>query len=79
LKVGRDLERELGLLEQVTWLYPETVTIVVGDTENAALADLVWELGARLVLFPPLPRMQLPAIVTGFMESLSCAPPTSPL
>jgi hypothetical protein len=68
LKVGRDLERELGLLEKVAWLYPDTATVVVGDADSAALADLAWDLGARLVLCPPLPRAHLPEIVAGLME-----------
>ena len=68
LKIGRDLERELGLLEEVGWLYPQTATVVVGDTDSAALADLAWDLGARLVLFPPLPRLHLPGVVEALME-----------
>jgi hypothetical protein len=67
LKLGRDLERELGLLEQISWLYPDTATVVVGDADNAALADLAWDLGARFVLLPPLPRAHLPEIVASLM------------
>ena len=63
LKMGRDLERELTLLEQVRWHSPETAVLVVGDVDNLPLADL----GARCVLFPPLPRTLLPDIVAGFM------------
>jgi hypothetical protein len=68
LKVGKDLVRELTLLERVTWLCPETAVIVAGDTENAVLAELAWDLGARFVLFPPLPREWLPALVDGFLR-----------
>jgi hypothetical protein len=68
LKVGRDLERELGLLEEVSWRYPETATVVVGDADNPALAELAWDLGARLALFPPLPRAHLPEVVERLME-----------
>jgi hypothetical protein len=69
LKLGRDLERELGLLENVTWLYPDAAAVVVGDVENAPLAELAWDLGARFVLFPPLPRAHLPDIVAGLMAA----------
>jgi DNA-binding response OmpR family regulator len=68
LKVGRDLERDLTLLERVAWLRPETGIIVVGDTDHAALAGLAWDLGADFVLLPPLPRELLPDIVTGLMH-----------
>jgi len=67
LKVGKDLVREFTLLERVTWLCPETAVIVAGDMENAILAELAWDLGASFVLFPPLPREWLPALVDGFL------------
>ena len=67
LKVGKDLVRELTLLERVTWQCPDTAVLVVGDTENVLLAELVWDLGASFVLFPPLPREWLPALVDGFL------------
>src|SRR4051812_34838381 len=46
LKEGQDLEREMTLLKRVSWLYPETATVVVGDAENPVLAGLAWDLGA---------------------------------
>jgi len=70
LKMGRSPERELTLLERVSWLFPTTATVVVTDTENAALAGLAWDLGACAVLVPPLPRDQLPDLVTGLMASV---------
>jgi hypothetical protein len=69
LKIGRDLEREVALLEQVTWQYPDTATIVVGDLDHGPLASLAWDLGAACVLVPPMPRDHLPAIVTGLMTA----------
>jgi hypothetical protein len=69
LKVGRNLERELALLDQITWLFPSTATVVVTDTDNAVLAGLAWDLGARYVLSPPQPRDQLPSLVAGLLES----------
>jgi DNA-binding response OmpR family regulator len=67
LKVGRDLERDLTVLERTTWLRPQTATVVVGDTDHAALAGLGWDLGAAYVLMPPLPRELLPDLVAGLM------------
>ncbi len=67
LKLGHDPIPELTLLERVAWLYPETRTIVVGDTEQAALTDLAWDLGAAYVLFPPLPQEWLVDLITGLL------------
>jgi DNA-binding NtrC family response regulator len=69
LKLGRDLEKELTLLERVAWLFPDAVCIVIGDHPNPALAGLVWDLGARYVLFPPQPVELLPELVDGFLPS----------
>src|SRR5438132_1331700 len=55
LVLGRDLERELALLEQVYAALPGTRTIVVGESDHPALAGLAWELGATYALFPPTP------------------------
>jgi hypothetical protein len=74
LKVGKDLVRELTILERVSWLFPDTAAVVVGDAADNALAGLVWDLGAAYALFPPLPRELLPGIVAGLMESASAAP-----
>jgi hypothetical protein len=68
LKVGRNLDKELALLEKVRWLYPDVPTVVVGDTDNPLLAELVWDLGASLVLFPPLARAYLPDVLAGLMQ-----------
>jgi hypothetical protein len=59
LKVGTDLLQELTLLDRVSWLFPDTVTLVVGDAPNPVLEGLAWDLGATLVLFPPQPRHYL--------------------
>jgi DNA-binding NtrC family response regulator len=71
LKVGTDLVRELTLLERIKWLYPETASVVVGDTENPTLAGLAWDLGASFVLFPPLSRQDLPELVARLLEPLA--------
>ena len=55
LRLGRDLERELALLEQVHACLPRTATLVIGEADNPVLAGLAWELGATFALFPPMP------------------------
>ncbi len=67
IKVGRDLERELGLLERTAWLFPNATAVVVGDGDQPPWAGLAWDLGAAYVLFPPQPRERLPEIVAGLM------------
>jgi hypothetical protein len=69
LRAGRDLERELALLERVTRLVPNAHTVLVGDGDNPALTGLGWDLGARHVLLPPQPREQLPDLVEGLLGS----------
>ena len=55
LVLGRDLERELTLLEQVHACLPGTPVLVIGEGDHPALAGLAWELGATFALFPPTP------------------------
>lgn len=75
LKVGRDLEQELALLERAARLFPDVPAVVVGDTNHPALAGLVWDLGARCVLFPPLLRDLLPDVVAGLLGTPTAGPP----
>ena len=67
VKAGRDLERELALLERATWLYPDVPAVLVGDGDQPELAGLAWDLGAACVLLPPQPRERLAEIVAGLM------------
>jgi hypothetical protein len=78
LKVGRNLETELALLERVTWLCPEARTVLVGDADPGPLAALAWDLGADYVLFPPYPSERLIEVVVGLMgqESLPSGDPS---
>jgi hypothetical protein len=69
VKVGRDLEGEMTLLEQVAWLFPETATVVIGDSDHAALAGLAWDLGAYYVFVPPPSRERLFEVVLGAMPT----------
>jgi hypothetical protein len=73
LRTGRDLERELALLERVTRLVPDAATVLVGDADNPAVAALGWDLGARYVLVPPQPREQLPELVEALMGGAPAA------
>jgi len=69
-KDDRSPERELALIERVTWQLPDVVTIAVGDVEDAVvLAGLTSDLGASFPLFPPLSRDLLPDVVAGLMRA----------
>jgi DNA-binding NtrC family response regulator len=70
VKVGKPAERDLALVEQVTWQLPGVPVVVVGEVEDAAvLAGLAWDLGASYALFPPLSRDLLPGVVAGLMRA----------
>lgn len=64
LVLGRNLDGELGLLEQVHACCPGTAIIVVGETSNPVLAGLAWDLGASYALFPPTPVERIGELVT---------------
>jgi len=68
LRVGRDLEFELSLLERVAYLFPDAGTVVVGEAAHAALAGLAWDLGADCVLLLPQPGEMLPEVVAGLLK-----------
>ena len=73
LHLSRDLERELALLEQVSWLHPDAATILVADNEQRGLSGLAWDLGVRWVLLPPHTRERLEEIVLPLMEQYQTA------
>ncbi len=68
LRLSRDVERELALLEQVSWLHPDTAVVLVADGDQARLSALAWDLGVRWVLLPPQTRERLAEIVASFMQ-----------
>lgn len=78
VRVGRDLERELTLVERVAWLHPEVATVVVGDSDLVAVAGLAWDLGARAVLIPAPEREVLRETVSRLLsgEDAENAPAT---
>jgi hypothetical protein len=69
VKIGHSADRDLSLVDRVTWELPDIATVVVGDLESASvLSGLAWDVGAAYALFPPLSRDLLPEIVTGLMR-----------
>jgi DNA-binding NarL/FixJ family response regulator len=68
LRLSRDLERELALLEQVSWLHPDTAIVLIADSERTALSGLAWDLGVRWILSPPHSRERLTEIVLSLMR-----------
>ena len=68
LRVGRNLEFELSLLERVAALFPDVGTVVVGEAAHAALAGLAWDLGASYVMLLPQPAEMLPDVVAGLLK-----------
>jgi hypothetical protein len=74
LKAGRDLERELTLVERIARVFPDAAVILVADSDLARLAGLAWDLGAAYVLAPPLPRERLPELVAALMAPIEDGP-----
>jgi hypothetical protein len=68
LRLSRDMERELEMLERIAWFYPETVTVLVADGDQARLAGLAWDLGVSWVVLPPHTRERLGEIVTSLLR-----------
>jgi DNA-binding response OmpR family regulator len=70
LRVGRDLVRELTILDQTGWLFPESVRFVVTDSDDPALAALAWDLGATYVVPPPFAPQELAEVLAGVLDAL---------
>jgi DNA-binding NtrC family response regulator len=70
LELGRDLEHDLKLLEQISRLCPETATVVVARSADSRLMALAWDLGAACVLAPPQPRDAVLPVVLRLMETV---------
>jgi DNA-binding NtrC family response regulator len=68
LRLSRDLERELAMLEQVSWLHPDASVVLVADHEQRGLSGLAWDLGAKWVLLPPHTRERLEELALHLMK-----------
>jgi DNA-binding response OmpR family regulator len=69
MEIAGDIERDLSLLDRLTWLCPEVRAIAVSNVASEELVGLAWELGAAFVLAPPQPRDILLPLVLGLMET----------
>lgn len=69
LKVGRNLQRELSVLDDVHAALPDVPVVVVADSEDEALEVLAYELGAVYVLQPPQPRHHLVEVVEHLVKA----------
>lgn len=74
LSLGKNLDEELSTLAQIGQLFPEFPVIVLGDTLHPTLASLIWDLGARYVLFPPQTMEALPELVAAYLPEQPSTP-----
>jgi DNA-binding NtrC family response regulator len=75
VRLSRDLERELAMLEQVAWLHPETAILLVVDAEQMGLSSLAWDLGVCWILPPPHARERVTELTVHLMRQFE--PPTA--
>lgn len=68
VRLGRDLEDELALLEWVHRALPATASIAVGEADNPVLAGLAWEMGVTYALFPPTPIEAINDLIVRLLE-----------
>ncbi len=76
MRPSRDRDRELALMEQVAWLYPEAALLLVLDLEQLGLSSLAWDLGVRWILPPPHTRERVTELVVHLMRQFE--PSTAP-
>jgi DNA-binding NarL/FixJ family response regulator len=69
MKLGRNVVRELGFLDEAHAEVPDVPIVVVADSDDSALMSLVLELGASYVVQPPEPRDALSAVVESLMAA----------
>jgi DNA-binding NarL/FixJ family response regulator len=70
IRLGRDLERELLLLERTSTLFPDTTSMVIGSSDHPPLARLAWDLGASCVLLPLTSLAQLEEALVGWLPPI---------
>lgn len=59
VRCGRDLDREITLLDRTTRTSPATCSIVIIERDYQRLVSLAWDLGARFVITPDQAREYL--------------------
>ncbi len=69
LRIGRHVEEELSLLADVSSRYPDVAVVVVGESAQAPLAGLAWDLGASYVVILPQPPELLTEAVAGLLRT----------
>jgi DNA-binding NtrC family response regulator len=69
LKLGRDVEGELAILQQTQLAGLDIDVVVIGEADNPLLAGLSWDLGAACVLFPPQPADLLPGVIVRLLSA----------
>ncbi len=74
LKFERDLVSGLELLSQITTQFPDCPVVVVSDVkadshQRENLSCLVFDLGARYIVFPPLTQPVAEDLANGLMIS----------
>jgi DNA-binding response OmpR family regulator len=70
IRLGTHLEREFALQERARRTSPSTPIVIVADSAHPWLVGLGWDLGAAMVLAPPLPRETLLEIVPALMTDV---------
>jgi len=71
IKIGRDVVRELSLLERIGWLFPEVPIVAVTDGDDPALIGLTWDLGASYVASGRWSTQELCAVISGLIDGNS--------
>ena len=69
VKLGRNLARELTVVDQTHAALPNVPIVVVTGSEDPALTALILDLGASYVLHPPTPRQRLVEVVESLMNA----------
>ncbi len=77
LRPGRNQNANWPRWKQLSWLHPDAATVLVGDSDQAWLAGLAWDLGVRWVLLPPQTRERLTEIVAGLMGGINREAPAA--
>lgn len=71
VKVGRDVSREMAVLDRVRAASPEVPIVVVAAAASPALTGLAWHLGAAYVFTTEPPAETLAAVVERLLQRTS--------